>query len=135
MPLPMRVAGFWLVGCSLGVAIAFSARQYELLPDFFAASWLWHTIGLFVVVAAVAPLCLKPVVRSRSRATAVLLGGHLVAVASTYAFLTSRVHCVNISIAIDYWLPDEIGAFILLGPSLAVALASLTVGRPTWRCT
>jgi hypothetical protein len=55
--------------------------------------------------------------------------------ASTYAFLTSRVHCVDISIAIDYWLPDKSGTFILLGPSLALALASLVVGRPTWRCT
>jgi hypothetical protein len=134
MPLLMRASACWLVACCLGVGIAFCARLYEFLPDIFEASWIGHASRLLLIAAAVARFCLRPVVRDRRTSTAILLGGHLAAMASTYAFLTSRVHCVDISIAIDYRLPDDTGAFILLGPSLALALASALVGRPAWRC-
>ena len=120
----MRASACWLVACCLTVGAEFCARQYELLPDIIVASWLWHAVLLFLVAASVARFCLTRIVPSRGTATAILLGGHLAAMAFTYAFLTGRVHCGNISTTIDYRLRDDTGAFILLGPSLALALAS-----------
>jgi len=125
MPFPVRASACWLVACCLSVGTAFCARQYPLLPDVFVGSWLWHAVSLFLVAVAVSRFCLTSVVLSQRRSIAILVCGHVAAMASTYAFLTSRVHCMDISIAIDYRLPDDTGAFILLTPSLALAGLSL----------
>jgi len=66
MPWEVRFAGFWLVACSAVIGSAFASRQYALLPDVYVASWLAHTIVLFLVIAAVAVLYSGPVGRTRT---------------------------------------------------------------------
>ena len=135
MPLATRLAGLWLAVCSLGVGVAFSVYQYQFLPDFYVVSWLGHTAWLFLVAAIAASLCSRTVVRSKPRALAVLVVGHLTAMVSTYVFLNSRIHCVGGQNWIEYWVPDDTGAFILLGPTLAVVLVSAVAIRPTRHCS
>src|SRR6187399_2776336 len=107
----MRLAGFWLAACSLGVGVAFLDRELALLPDFYVASWLGHTACLFLVAgAAVSLVVLKSIMRTGAWTIAILIGGHLAAMACTHEFLASRIRCVDIQNGFDYRIPDDTGA-------------------------
>src|SRR5581483_384780 len=122
MPFVLRVAAIWLAGCALAVGLEFSGRIYVLLPYFYDVSDFVHAALLFVVAGAVGCVAWTALARRRAIVIGTLVGGHLIAIASTYAFLTSRIHCFNIQEKVEYRLPDDGGAFILLGPTLFLVL-------------
>jgi len=124
----LRLAIFWLTACSLAVGYASAEYRWQLLGDVDPLAWLDGSIVLFVVAACGIRLWWWPA--SRSSTIAVLIVGSLAAAASTHEFLRSRIRCINIQIALEYALPDEIGPLVLFGPIILLVVLAV-IRRPT----
>ena len=119
----LRCVASWLSAVALGACAAFIWYQIQLAPDFSVLEWRISAAGLLVVAAVAAATAIRPSLFAPSRTILILIGGHLAAALGVQEFLQSRITCVDLTQSIDYVVPTDFGALVLLGPSLLALIA------------